>query len=284
MKNAIPRLAAWLFFSTCAVGAPAGLHAAGGLHLLRVEEQTYAEPSVALVSGEESTLQILAPFAPADSAPADATPVFRQLSVSGGLAAPLAVEAAALPSTHDPRITRLRVRAPAVTRVTRFDLWLGKFGPVALTVFPAERPREDNAPLADTLATSGLRLAVCGAATDTAELRAHLRAEKIDFDDLGASAPENIPADTLLLGLFRPEDLEHLAARPGGPLLAFVDDPALLPGVYSESPPSAAPSARRAIIKITLPLAPLLASDPRARETLHRLILQALPPPPPARR
>ncbi len=270
MNSAILRLSLALAFAH-------PVFAAGGLHLLGVEEQTRAESApAALVAGQPSTLQILVP---ADTAPADLAPRFAQLA--GAIARPLAVEAELLPHPADARVARLRLTPPAVTRVTRLALWLGPHGPQTLVVFPAAgaRPREDLAPLADLVSAAQLRILVCG---PSVELRAHLRAEKIPFDDQGADPPDRLDADTLLLGHLAAEDWERLSTDRRAPasahLLAFIDDPALLPGVYVQRDPA----GRRHLAKITLPLATLLSTDPRARETFHTLLRQALPPLPSA--
>lgn len=251
-----------------ALAAPLAALAGGGLHLVGVEEQTRAEPSAPLVSGRAATLEILIP--PGEDL-AKLRPRLRQLA--GAISAELPAEMTILPSAAIPdnRVARVRLVPPAVGRVTRLGLWLGEFGPVALTVFPAADKREDIAPLAEALDASRLRLAVCGR---SAELRDYLRSQSLEFDDLGPDAPDRLPADTVLLGELLAEDWERLSGpRETGRLIAFVDEPALLPGVYSQ--PDA--SARRRFAKVTLPLAPLLATDPRARETLHRLLLDFLP-------
>src|SRR5690606_6348769 len=124
----------------------------------------------------------------------------------------------------------------------------------------------------DALRAARLRLVVCG---DSAELRAWLRSQALDFEDHGGDAPSRLSGDELLIGFLRAEDWDRLAAERGsGHVLAFMDEPSLAPGVYGRHDLGGA----RYLAKITLPLFPLLATDPRARETLHTLLLQALPP------
>lgn len=246
-------------------GAP--VFAAGGLHLLGVEEQARVEPSPALVASQAATLEVLVPVG---VNAADLKPRFVQ--IAGTIARPLALEAEVLPHPmEDARIARIRFTPPAVTRVTRLLFWLGEFGPQPVTVFPAGERREDLASLADALHAACLRLVVCGGG---AELRAWLRSQALDFEDLGRDAPSRLSGDELLLGDLRAEDWARLAdARGAGHVLAFMDEPALSPGVYVQRDPAGV----RHLAKITLPLFPLLATDPRARDTLHTLLLQALP-------
>jgi hypothetical protein len=249
---------------------PALVAAGGGITLIAIEEQTRAEPVAPLVAGLPATLRILPPPGSSD---ADLKPKFLQLA--GTLARPLPVDAVILPNETDARVLRVRLTPPAVKRVTRVQLWLGQFGPVDLLVFPAAEKREDLAPLADALAASRLRLAVCG---PSLELRAYLRTQSLEFEDLGADAPQHLAPDTLLIGELTNEDWTRLAGDPRTPatarLLAFVSEPALLAGVYAQ--PAAVPGGMAAT-KVTLPLVPLLPTDPRARETLHQLLLQVLP-------
>lgn len=265
-----------LFFRVALVLAFAATAATAAerLHLLGIEERPPAASTVvALVAGESCTLQILVP---ADASLAGLSPRFVQLA--GAIARPLVVEAEVLPGHADARVARLRLTPPAVTRVTRLELWLGPHGPQSLVVFPAAsatHPRKDLAPLAELVSASGLRILVCG---PSAELRAHLRSEKIPFEDQGVDPPDRLAADTLLLGHLGAEDWERFSTDRHAPgsahLLVFIDDPALLPGVYAQQDP-----AGRRLAKITLPLAPLLATYPSARETFHTLLRQALPSP-----
>lgn len=217
----------------------------------------------ALVSGENATLRLLLTARDAHADP-------RLFQLADAVARPLDTPVAAEPDPADPRALLVRFTAPDVKRPSRLGLRFGDTAPLLFTVLPAT-PRPDHASLADALETSRLRLLVCG---PSPELRAWLRAEKVPFDDEGADPPELLAADALLLGTMNEENWKRLAApRPAsGRLLAFVDAPALLPGVYAE------PAARRA--KVTLPLLPALPSDPLARETLRSLLLQALSPSP----
>ena len=243
------------------------------LRLLPSGDTPVGDEPAALVAGQAVTLELLLPDGHARE---PLSPVFRQLSAAGGIAAPLTLDASLAPAAADDdgRLARLRMVPPEVTRVTRLGLWLGESGPLLLTVFPAARPRPDLAPVADALAASRLRLALCGPGR---ELRAHLRAEGLAFEDLGTEVPDHAPDGALLLATLRPEEWERLAARPGGALLAFVEELSPLPGVYArlDGP------GQRSLVKVTLPLAARLAGDPRARETFHRLLLQSLSSPQP---
>jgi|GEM_PF-5562481 hypothetical protein len=224
-------------------------------------------PTFALVSGENATLRILPENTPA-TAEATATP--RLFQVAGAVARPLETQITVEPDSAEPRALLLRFTVPDVKRPSRLALRLGDSPSLVFTALPAS-PRRDRTSLVDALETSRLRLLVCGRSR---ELRDWLRAEKLDFADEGVDPPSRVPADTLLLGTMNAEDWKRIS-RPGatpGRVLAFVDEPALLPGVYAE------PSARHA--KITLPLLASLPTDPLARETLHTLLFRALAPAP----
>jgi hypothetical protein len=258
-----------LLFCWFALGAARCL-TSGGLTLIAVEEQARAEPAAPLVAGQPATLHILIP---SGEAATDLQPRFVQLA--GAMARPLELATSVLPGDVDSRVVRLRMTPPAVVRFTRLQLWLGPFGPLGVVVFPAGDPREDLSPLAAALEASRLRVLVAGAAPG---LREFLRSRSLDFDDHGAGLPRQLSADTVLMGDFTPDDWERLTRDPAtrGHLIAFMGEAALLPGIYLQSDPV----ARRHFAKITLPLTPLLATDPRARETLHTLLLQILLPAP----
>lgn len=262
-------LRAHLLLLALGVGYPVFSMAGGSLNLIGIEEQSRAEQVAPLVSGKPATLRILPPPGFSES---DLKPRFLQLA--GTIARPLAMDAELLPNDADTRTLRIRLTPPAVKRVTRLQLWLGQSGPVELLVFPAAEKREDLVPLAEALAASRLRLSVCGTSR---ELRAYLRSQSLEFEDFGADAPEQLASGTVLLGEIGNEDWERLVRDPRTPanarLLAFVSDPALLPGVYTQP----ITSGGITVTKITLPLLPLLSTDPRARETLHLLLLQTLP-------
>lgn len=262
-----------LFAASAPAAQPARAAAAPtNPRLLRINDSPFGEEPAALLAGQEVSLELLLPDDRDHEVP---TPVFRQISATGGLVAPLALDASFAPApSDDGRIARLRMVTPEVTRVTRLGLWLGESGPLLLTVFPAGRPRPDLAPVPDALAAAGLRLAVCGPGR---ELRAHLRAEGLGFEDLGPAPPDHAPQGALLLATLAPDEWERLAASPGGDLLAFVEELSLLPGVYARRDGP----AQRSLVKVTLPLLVRLADDPRARETFHRLLLQSLSSPQP---
>jgi hypothetical protein len=254
------------------LGAPATGATAAGITLLAVEEQPRPAPEPALVAGQPATLRFLLP--PGQSL-ADLAPRFVQLG--GAVAAPLALEAELTADPADPRLALLRLTPPPVTRITRLLLWTGQFGPQALTIFPADAAREDHPSLADALRQSRLALLVAG---PSEELRQHLRALALPFEDLGERPPRRLERDAILLAAFTPETWQKFApaladAPADARLLAFVADPALLPGVYPLLPADTAPALGA---KITLSLLPLLPADPRARDTFHHLLLNALVP------
>lgn len=239
---------------TSRAGAPALLGVAG--------RPAVANPP-ALTGGESVTLRLLA-----DHAVTPAASSARLFQFTGAVAKPVEAPVALEIDPADPRVLLVRFTPPPVSRVARLALRFDDAEPLLLHVLPAG-PRNDLSPLADALADARLRLLVCG---KSPELRAWLRAEKLDFEDVGADPPLHPPADTLLIGPMSEEDWDRLGAAdsPSRPCLAFVDTPGLLPGVYAE------PAARRA--KATLPLLPDLPFDPLARRTLHALILQVLSP------
>ena len=227
---------------------------------------------LALTSGEAVTLRLLLP--PSSSSRPLSELSTRLLQTAGRVAIPLRAEVALAPDPADPRVTLATFTAPPLRRVTALELQIDALSPIPLLVFPTDATRDDLPSLADALAASRLRLLVCGR---SAELRAFLRAQKLDFEDHGADAPDHLPPATLLVGLLAPEDWDRLSAeRPEntGPLLAFVADPLGFGGVYA----SASAPGRPARVKITLPLPPFLPTDPRARDTLHALLLSALAP------
>lgn len=228
---------------------------------LGIVGQPPADSPCALVAGESATLRIL----PSDTKRiAEGIP--RLFQIAGTIARPLDTHIAVEADPSDSRVILVRFTPPSVTHPARFRLRLGDANAFTFSVFPAD-PRLDLASLTDALATSGLRLLVCG---KSGELRAWLRMQKLNFDDEGVDPPASVPADTLLLGVLNEEDWRRLIAYPaeGCRILAFVDAPNLLPGVYAE------PASRRA--KITLPLLSRLSTDPLARQTLHTLLFNAL--------
>lgn len=228
---------------------------------LGIVGQPPADSPCALVAGESVTLR----FLPSDTKRiAESLP--RLFQIAGTIARPLDTQIAVEADPNDSRVILVRFTPPSVTHPARFGLRLGDANALTFSVFPAD-PRLDLGSLPDALATSGLRLLVCG---KSSELRAWLRMQKLDFDDEGADPPARIPADALLIGVLNDDDWRRLTATPAQScrILAFVDAPNLIPGVYAE------PACRRA--KITLPLLSRLSTDPVARETLHTLLLLAL--------
>ncbi len=249
------------------IAAASSAFAGGGIQLLRVSEQTHAESAPALISGLPVTLELLLP--PGERT-MDLKPRWRQ--IGGNVSSPLELPSDLKKSTSDERITLLRVTPPTVKQVTSLQLFVGPFGPVVVVVFPAGERRDDLAPLTEALAASRLRLAVCGQAPG---LREFLHAQKLDFEDEGNDAPRQLVSDTLLIGELTPEDWDRLTRDPraSGHLVALVATPQLMPGVYVHHT-----TPFHQFIKITLPILPLLSTDPRARETLHLLLLNVLKP------
>lgn len=268
------RASALLFLATvalsCACAATPGFAEEAPL-FLGIESMPRSEMPPALVAGQPVALRFLLPekIDPGETAP-------KLFQVGGSIAQPVESEFSLSADPLDSRVTLLRFTPPPVTRTTRFLLRFGQLPPRPLLVFPAADRRETRLALLDeALRQSRLRLFVSGKAD---ELRAYLRAQKLDFEDLGADSPGRLGADALLLAPLTDEEWQHLSvadAPRGARLLAFVSDPAQLPGVYHFAP--AAPAPERTI-KVTLPLPDLLSPDPRARETLHLLLLTALAP------
>ncbi len=240
------------------------------LDLVRPElsAQPAPAPPPALFAGQASTIRILPAESPATEN--NSAPTAQLLQLGGTLAAPLDTVVTVPPDPADSRLVLVQFTAPPVSRPTRFALRLGDAPPIPLHVYPATR--DDLPSLADALASSHLALAVSGSCP---ELRAWLLAENLEYEDLGHDTPDRIPADTLLLASLADSDWTRLTSHtPDSRLLACIENPLTsLPGVYSD------PLGRRT--KITFPLLPLLPADPRARETLHALLLQALTPAPP---
>lgn len=249
------------------IAAASSAFASGGIQLLRVSEQAHTESAPALVSGQPATLELLLP--PGERT-MDLKPRWRQ--IGGNVSSPLELPYDLNQSTTDERITLLRVTPPTVNLVTSLQLFVGQFGPIVVVVFPAGERRNDLTPLTDALEASRLRLAVCGQAPG---LREFLHAQKLDFEDEGNDAPRQLASDTLLIGDLTPGDWDRLTRDPleSGHLVAFVAAPQLMPGVYAQNT-----TPLRHFVKITLPILPLLSTNPRARETLHLLLLNVLKP------
>ncbi|MBC8010002.1 MAG: hypothetical protein H7067_07890 [Burkholderiales bacterium] len=221
----------------------------------------------ALVSGQAVSLRVLLP--PNIPAAEVRAALFQ---IAGTVARPLDTPIDLRPDPADPRIVTAHFTPPAVTRVSTLWLRFTGLGVIPFAVFPDPATRTDQASLADALRLGHLRIVVCG---ESPELRAFLRDHALAFEDLDRDAPDSLEADTVLLGLLSDADWRRLAAPDSpGRLLAFVEDASLVPGVYSQ--PRSTPGAFAA--KITLPLPTLLATDPRARATLHTLLFQALAP------
>lgn len=240
------------------------------VRLLGLLDRPTLNAGEALVAGQPVALRVLLPH---DIPAAEARAGLFQ--IAGAVARPVGAEIEIHPDPADPRVAIVRITPPPVTRVSIFWLHFGDLGAIPFAVFPdSAASRADQPSLADALRSANLRLLVCG---DSPELRAFLRDHSLAFEDLDRDAPEALDPDTVLLGVLAPEDWRRLAAPDSpGRLLAFVEDASLVPGVYSQ--PRSTPGAFAA--KITLPLPPLLATDPRARATLHTLLFQALAPAP----
>lgn len=229
--------------------------------VLGVQGSELASLPPALVAGESVTLRLLLPpgIELASLSP-------RLFQTAGEIIQiPLRPAITLVSDADDQRLTLAHFTLPRFTRVARVDLDLGHAGSVVLSVYPS---RTDEPALAEALAASPLRLAVAG---PSAALRGYLRAEKVTFTDLGAITPHQLEKDVLLIAELSSDAWTRLASAsrpPRASLIAFVSDPAILPGVY------VVPAAGRT--KVTLPLLPFLMSDPRARATLHALLLQTL--------
>lgn len=272
MSAAVPRLRTFAFaLVLTSLGTVQATPAHRVLELANPEQNAQPvpappqPPAPALFAGQSSTLRIL----PAPSPLTDSTlsPTAQLFQLGGALSAPLDTVISVTSDPADPRLLLVQFTAPPASRPTRFALRIGDAPPIPLHVYPATR--DDLPSLVDALASSRLTLAVSG---PSPELRAWLRTEHLDYEDLGADTPDRIPADTLLLATLTDADWTRLTTRsPDGRLLACIENPPTsIPGVYSDS------LGLRA--KITFPLISLLPSDPRARETFHTLLLQALPP------
>lgn len=249
--------------------SPAPTVAPASLRLLDVSGRAPDSNPPAILAGEPVVLRLF--FPPGTSLETLRPRLFQ--TAADALRIPLNPEMSLAPDPADPRVALARFVAPPLIRAAPIALDFGAAGSLPLVIFPVDKPRADQLPLTAALSASRLRLAVAG---PSPELRAYLRAERIDFTDLGASAPASLERGVLLLAELTPDAWLRLAtpaAPAGASLLAFLAEPALLPGVYAE------PAARRA--KITLPLLPLLPEDPRARATLHALLLQLMSSPAP---
>lgn len=252
-----------LLSAALAVAVLAGNVVASTPRLLDIQGRASDALPPALVAGETVTLRLLLP--PGTDLESIAPRLFQ--TASEVIQIPLRPAVTLSSDANDSRLTLASFTLPHLARFAHVDLDLGLAGSIALSVFPSDLPRADQPLLAEALASSRLRLAV---ASSSAELRDYLRAEKIAFTDLGAAIPDRLEKNVLLLAELTPEAWATLAptAPVGARLIAFVADPAMLPGVYAAS------AAGRT--KVTLPLLPFLMADPRARATLHALLLQTL--------
>lgn len=232
----------------------------GEVTVLGIDGRSSCTCEYAIVAAEPIALRLLLPV---NLNPAALHPELYQLA--GRIAQPLPCKITASPD--DPRIVLVSLTPPAVERVTCLALRLRDLGAIKLIVYPAAKTRTDLPVLADALKASHLKLAVCGRSP---ELRRLLKSHALEFEDHGNDAPDWIAPESLRIGVLAVEDWDRLIALPAvGGLLAFVEDGSRLPGVYTQSQAT----------KVTLPLLPGLATDPRARETIHHLLLTALTPP-----
>ena len=249
-----------------ALALPTASTHAQAVKLVSTPTRTTAHYAFPAQSGETVALEMLLP-SDTDLATARADLV----QIAGTVAAPLDIPVTIAPSPYDARLALVSFTAPTVNRITRLHLRFEGLPSWPIVVFPDPKTRTDQPDLADALKTSGLQLLVCADHND--ELRNYLNTLGLRFEDLGPKAPRRLRNDELLLGSLTADDWQRLAAPDaGGHLIALVDDPAKLPGIYVQ------PRTEGYAAKVTLTLFPLLADNPQARETLFQLLHAALAP------
>ena len=239
---------------------------AQALKLVGTPERVWTSSALPVQSGEHVVMEML--LMPGS----DPTSLGAQLVQIGGVvAAPLNVPVTLETSPRDARLCLVRFTAPEVARITRLLLRLSDQTIWSIVVFPPAAKAADRPDLTHLLKSSRRQLLVCGRSP---ELRDHLDSLGLRYEDVGPDAPRRLRDDEILLGeLPDPDDWRRLTAPDTtGQLIVAVDDPALLPGVHVTT------RADGVVCKLTLPLFPLLADNPQARETLFQLLLTALTP------
>jgi hypothetical protein len=252
-----PRLKSWLKLGLLALVS--SLAQARAQH--RVLEPASAPALITFVAGEPARLRLL----PAVDATLPSR--IRLWQVAGTLAIPLELPVTIVADAADARLWCVEFIPPPAQRAFRLALQFDESTPLILNILPARR--DELASLAAAHKLGGRRLEVAG---DSAELRAWLKTEGINYTDLGRSPRFSPAANTIGLYVLSETAWAEAAFPPHatGCVLGFVDSADSLPGVYPD------PTGLR--WKVTLPLLPRLGSDPLARETLHHLLLPLLLP------
>ena len=109
-------------------------------------------------------------------------------------------------------------------------------------------------------------------------LRSFFNARSVAFSDQGEDLPMRLAPGTLMIGLLSARDWAERQAHltmEGGRLIVFVADADVPPGVYTTS------AGGGTMTKVTLPIIPTLARDPRNEDFFLQLIEQHLTPAPP---
>lgn len=117
--------------------------------------------------------------------------------------------------------------------------------------------------------TPGCPLGIFGTKPD---IRAFLKAHKVEFEELGERLPADPQPRMLCIGDASAKDLEDwLRRRPaqaGVRLVVFLADPWSLPGIYTTTDRSLRLS------KVTAPVLENLADDPQSQDTFVNILMQ----------
>lgn len=206
--------------------------------------------------------------------------------LTSALAAPLA---AGLPVAREltferslARLEKWKVTLPAVRQPTQVQLhfeaqsgagqpWQPA-GSARLVIYPSDLAEEGKKALAELAQRDAGRLAVFGG---SARIKAALREWGVDFEDVGDTLPQQLDRSLIYLGESAPGDLEDLRSRDKlpGRLLLFVDDPALLPGVYWSD------HGNDFLAKVTLPIWTDFARSPQRQAAFFNLLQRAFQTP-----
>lgn len=254
------------------------LGVAGAAAALRSEEivvlgakQAGAGSSLAAMSGSTLEMRLLASV----SLKA-AGLMFELWQVTDSVALPLQKgrSLAEAPTTEDmPGVITVRLELPEVKRKTQ----------VAVRFYSGQKPSEEIGgarvwvyppvnwgPVARSLKESGTRLGVFGRGE---ELRAFLKRRGLEFSDLSDGVPVKAEPGVLAVGAVPYGvwlETKPRLAGVGGRLVVFAEDAPGLPGVYTTA------SGTGAVTQVTLPVAGMLAGDPRAEDTFLQIIEQQL--------
>lgn len=172
-----------------------------------------------------------------------------------------------IPVPEVKHVTRMLVRFR--TQVAGAGEWKAA-GQTRLAVYPADHLREFKELLSAQEKERGIRLAVFG---EHGGVRDFLRAERIDFEDLGAEFPADLSASFVYLGSANTgKQPVRIPTETKARMVLFDLASDLLPGVYR---------GPRRTAYVTLPLLDHLTTDPKNQATFARIVSELLAEPSP---